>query len=85
MLLSTTWDYACGKIITTPGQVQWKRKAALITAIVGDMGLLVFFKYYMFTVENINHILAALGLERITFASCRCCSRRAYRFTRSWP
>jgi len=25
-------------------------------------GLLVFFKYYMFTVENINHILAALGL-----------------------
>ena len=62
MLLSTTWDYACGKIITTPGQVQWKRKAALITAIVGDMGLLVFFKYYMFTVENINHILAALGL-----------------------
>jgi len=62
MLLSTSWDYICGKIITTPGQVKWKRKAALITAIVGDMGLLAFFKYYMFTVENIDRILHLLGL-----------------------
>jgi alginate O-acetyltransferase complex protein AlgI len=68
MLLSTTWDYICGKIITTPGQVQWKRKAALITAIVGDMGLLAFFKYYMFTVENINHILQVFGLGPHYFA-----------------
>ena len=62
MLLSTTWDYVCGKIITTPGQIQWKRKAALLTAIIGDMGLLVFFKYYMFTVENVNHIMQVFGL-----------------------
>lgn len=62
MLLSTTWDYYCGKVITTPGQVQWKRKAALITAIVADMALLVFFKYYMFTMENLDQILQLLGL-----------------------
>jgi alginate O-acetyltransferase complex protein AlgI len=62
MFASTTWDYVCGKIITKPGQVQWKRKAALVTAIVGDMGLLAFFKYYMFTIENINHLLSVFGL-----------------------
>ncbi len=45
MFASTVLDYICGKIITTPGQVQWKRKAALSTAIVGDLGLLAFFKY----------------------------------------
>src|SRR5664279_3878221 len=67
MLASTTWDYICGKIITKPGQVEWKRKAALITAIVGDMGLLMFFKYYMFTMENINHIMQMLGMGQNYF------------------
>jgi alginate O-acetyltransferase complex protein AlgI len=45
MFCSTLWDYVCGKIITTPGQKEWKRKAALATAVVGDLGLLAFFKY----------------------------------------
>lgn len=62
MLLSTTWDYFCGLVITKPGQVQWKRKAALLTAIIGDMGLLVFYKYYMFTMENVNAMLGLLGM-----------------------
>jgi alginate O-acetyltransferase complex protein AlgI len=61
MLASTTWDYICGKIITKPGQVQWKRKAALITAIVGDMGLLAFFKYYMFFTGGVNRLIALCG------------------------
>jgi alginate O-acetyltransferase complex protein AlgI len=61
MFASTTWDYICGKIITKPGQVQWKRKAALITAIVGDMSLLAFFKYYMFVAGGINRVIALLG------------------------
>jgi alginate O-acetyltransferase complex protein AlgI len=61
MLASTTWDYICGKIITKPGQVQWKRKAALITAIVGDMSLLAFFKYYMFLMGGVNHLVELFG------------------------
>jgi alginate O-acetyltransferase complex protein AlgI len=61
MLASTTWDYVCGKIITKPGQVQWKRKAALITAIVGDMSLLAFFKYYMFFTGGVNRLIALFG------------------------
>ena len=67
MFASTTWDYICGKVITKPGQVQWKRKAALVTAIVGDMALLAFFKYYGFTVENINNIIHLLGGGSNTF------------------
>jgi alginate O-acetyltransferase complex protein AlgI len=61
MFASTTWDYVCGKIITKPGQVEWKRKAALITAIIGDVSLLGFFKYYMFTLENVNAIIELFG------------------------
>jgi alginate O-acetyltransferase complex protein AlgI len=61
MLASTTWDYVCGKIITKPGQLQWKRKAALVTAIVGDMSLLAFFKYYMFVAGGINRFVEILG------------------------
>jgi alginate O-acetyltransferase complex protein AlgI len=61
MLASTTWDYICGKIITKPGQLQWKRKAALLTAIIGDLSLLGFFKYYMFASGGINRAVELLG------------------------
>ena len=53
------WDYVCGKIITTPGQARWKRKAALTTAIVGDLGLLAFFKYTPLALQGydrLNHL-----------------------------
>jgi len=59
MLGSTIWDYVCGKIITKPGQVEWKRKAALLTAIVGDLSLLAFFKYTPLALEaydKLNHL-----------------------------
>jgi alginate O-acetyltransferase complex protein AlgI len=59
MFCSTLWDYVCGKIITKPGQVQWKRKAALITAIVGDLSLLGFFKYTPLALQaydRLNHL-----------------------------
>jgi alginate O-acetyltransferase complex protein AlgI len=61
MLASTTWDYICGKIITKPGQIQWKRKAALLTAIIGDIGLLAFFKYYMFFMGGVNRLVEIFG------------------------
>src|SRR5207344_1322159 len=61
MLLSTVLDYVCGRIIGTPGASPARRKAALIAAICGDLGLLAYFKYYTFTAENLNHILSAFG------------------------
>jgi alginate O-acetyltransferase complex protein AlgI len=59
MFASTVWDYTCGKIITKPGQVAWKRKAALATAVVGDLGLLAFFKYTPLALQaydKLNHL-----------------------------
>jgi alginate O-acetyltransferase complex protein AlgI len=61
MLISTTKDYWCGKVITKAGQIEWKRKAALWFAVLGDLLLLAFFKYYMFTMENINKIIELSG------------------------
>lgn len=62
MLASTVWDYFCGKVITKPGQVQWKRKVALWTAVVGDLSLLGFFKYYTFVSDEIlNKLILLFG------------------------
>ena len=61
MLYSTVQDYICGKIIAKPGASQKLRRGALATAMVGNLALLGFFKYYMFTTENINRLLDLFG------------------------
>jgi alginate O-acetyltransferase complex protein AlgI len=61
MFVLTLLDYACGKVITRPGQEQWKRKTALLIAIIGDLGLLAFFKYYMFAAGGFNRAVELLG------------------------
>jgi len=61
MLFSTILDFVCGRIIGEPGASPAKRKAALVAAICGDLGLLAFFKYYTFTAENLNQLLSIFG------------------------
>jgi alginate O-acetyltransferase complex protein AlgI len=61
MLFSTVLDYYCGKIISTPGVSERWRLAGLLAAIIGDLGLLAFFKYATFTIENLNRLLAVVG------------------------
>src|SRR5687767_9674701 len=61
MLYSTVQDYICGKIIAKPGASQKLRRGALATAMVGNLALLGFFKYYMFTTENLNRLLDLFG------------------------
>lgn len=62
MFITTINDYICGLIISHPGQVQWKRKAALVFAIVTDLSLLAYFKYYMFFMgEVVNRLAAVFG------------------------
>jgi alginate O-acetyltransferase complex protein AlgI len=61
MFITTIKDYICGGIIAKPGQVQWKRKSALIFAIVADLGLLAYFKYYMFFMSGVNAVVHLLG------------------------
>jgi len=61
MFASTVWDYVCGKIITTPGQKEWKRKAALLAAVIADLSLLVFFKYTPLALEGFDKLNGLLG------------------------
>ncbi len=61
MMTSTVVDYVAGAVIASPASSPRRRKAALVAAIVTDLGLLGFFKYYTFTAENLNHLLATFG------------------------
>jgi alginate O-acetyltransferase complex protein AlgI len=61
MMASTVLDYVCGGIIAAPEATPARRRAALVTAIAGDLGLLAFFKYYTFTADNLNHLLQVFG------------------------
>ncbi|HZT31024.1 MAG TPA: MBOAT family O-acyltransferase [Bryobacteraceae bacterium] len=61
MMFSTVLDYVCGGIIGAPGASRARRRAALLAAICGDLGLLAFFKYYSFAAENWNRLAAVFG------------------------
>ena len=60
MFITTLKDYWCGLIISRPGQLRWKRKAALTFAIVADLGLLAYYKYYMFFMAEVVNKAAML-------------------------
>ena len=61
MLASTVVDFLCGKTISNPATSQRGRVGALVVSIAANLGLLGFFKYYMFTAENLNRLLDLLG------------------------
>lgn len=75
MLFSTVLDFLCGGIIGTcndrldalpdedPGRaaVQRRRKAALLTSICANLGLLGYFKYCNFGIESLNQLLSLFG------------------------
>jgi alginate O-acetyltransferase complex protein AlgI len=61
MMFSTVLDFGCGGIIGNPASSGRTRKIALVAAICGDLGLLAFFKYYTFTAQNLNRLLAVFG------------------------
>ena len=63
MMFSTVLDYCCGKIITATGASRRQRLGGLLIAIIGDIGLLAFFKYYTFTAENLNQLLRLVGAD----------------------
>ncbi|MBN2037612.1 MAG: MBOAT family protein [Chitinispirillaceae bacterium] len=59
MFFSTLKNYICGQIIVQPGQLEWKRKTALIVAVAGDLAMLAFFKYTPLTLQaydKLNHL-----------------------------
>lgn len=54
MIFSTLVDYSHGLLLEKCDHSPWKRKAILISSVAINLGLLGFFKYADFLVENIN-------------------------------
>ncbi len=67
MWISTFVDYAAGKTISQPGASRFQRNAGLGISLAVNLGLLGFFKYYMFTMDTINVIIDKLGGDPGTF------------------
>ena len=66
MLLSTVFDYVNGLLLERFDTRPRARKAVLITSVVGNLAILMFFKYSDFFISNINAIanldIGLLGL-----------------------
>ena len=57
MLISAVVDYTCGKFIHRHFRTKW-RYVGLIASLSINLGLLGFFKYYGFFIENLNFIFS---------------------------
>lgn len=60
--LATIVDYFVGRrLYTEPNK--HKRKLLLVISLIGNLGMLVFFKYGTFLLENFTHLVNALGMN----------------------
>lgn|SRR5574344_979899 len=62
MFFTTCVVYFAGKVISAPGASRHRRNMALFISVVVNLGMLGFFKYYMFTMGNVNVVLEQFGL-----------------------
>jgi alginate O-acetyltransferase complex protein AlgI len=65
MLASTVVNYTCGRLIAAPGASPARRRAVLAAAVVAGLGLLAFFKYYMFAAESLNSLVGLFGVSSV--------------------
>ena len=65
MLAATLINYLAGQVITNSEPRSPRARAALTLSVVGSLGLLGFFKYFMFAEENLNRLLAAFEIGSI--------------------
>lgn len=63
MFFTTVMDFFWGRVITRPAATPSQRRLALVACVLTNLGLLGFFKYYMFAAETLNRLLAAVGSE----------------------
>jgi alginate O-acetyltransferase complex protein AlgI len=61
MLACTAANYLCAGLIAAPGASRARRTGALVLACGASLGLLAFFKYFMFSLESLNSLLAVFG------------------------
>ena len=60
--LATIVDYFVGRALYTEAN-KHKRKLLLVLSLIGNLGMLVFFKYGTFLLENFTHLVNALGMN----------------------
>ncbi len=60
--LSTVVDYFVGRALYNE-ENKYKRKMLLVLSLIGNLGMLCFFKYGTFLLENFTHIVNALGMD----------------------
>ena len=63
MLFTTVMDFIWGRVITRPGATAVQRRFAVLACIVSNLSFLGVFKYYLFSAETLNQLLAAVGIE----------------------
>lgn len=61
MWVSTFLDYTAGKIVSNRNVSQGYRNFGLILSCVGNLGMLGFFKYYMFFMGGLNSLIDLFG------------------------
>src|SRR6516162_5723371 len=64
ILWSTLVDFTCGNLIYGHWRLfdpAKQRKVFLGVSLASNLGMLCFFKYFMFAAENVNRLLAAMG------------------------
>jgi len=64
MMFTTVIDFIWGKVITRPAATRIQQRLAVVACVVTNLSFLGFFKYYMFSAETLNHLLAAVGTEQ---------------------
>lgn len=67
LLFSTLLDFCCALGIAKSGQAG-RRKLLLACSVIGNLGLLAFFKYSGFFVRTSNELLGAPGAETLALA-----------------
>src|ERR1700760_2552264 len=60
--LSTVVDYFVGRSLYTQ-ENKHKRKVLLVISLLGNLGMLCFFKYGSFLLDNFVHVTNAIGLD----------------------
>lgn len=60
--LSTVVDYFVGKALYAQ-ENPYKKKMLLVVSLIGNLGMLCFFKYGNFLLENFVHLTSAIGLD----------------------
>ncbi|MGK7942722.1 MAG: MBOAT family protein [Crocosphaera sp.] len=63
IIFSTLTDYLIGLGLENSQDKKLKKNLLLLTSLLVNLGILGFFKYYNFFIENINHVFYFLGQE----------------------